>query len=179
MAIPDSLLARDYFSTAQAQALAVPHDALARAVRDGTLTKLRRGWYSGKQLRWPVERHVLLAKVELAARPGVRLSHYSDLAVRGLPLHRPDLDVVHLRRLEEGRRQRRAHVVVHDRLPHESAAAPCARAVLETALIDPVSALIAGDHALRAEITNPTALDRWMARLRTEMGARQMALVRG
>ncbi|MDK3257387.1 type IV toxin-antitoxin system AbiEi family antitoxin domain-containing protein [Blastococcus capsensis] len=108
-AVPPLLLRR----TAVAQGWS--DDELARAVRSGELTRLRRGAYVDAVLpAEPAARHALLVEATLAALrlPGV-VSHQSAAVLLGLPLWDVPLDRVHITRPPGSRSDRSGVLCTH------------------------------------------------------------------
>lgn len=176
MPIPPALLAREFFSRNDALASGVCDADLRTACKDGVITRIRRGWYTGLPVPWPVDRYRVDALIEQHLHPGQRPSHHTALAVARLPLHEPDLSVLHMRWRGTGRRQRSGRAHLHEALLVDSGCR-VARAVMETALLDPESALMAADEALRTSRTTANDLAVWARRLAFERGGSGVMLV--
>lgn len=177
MDIPAGLLARPFFSYREARELGLNDADLRSAVRSGVLTRLKRGWYSGQVFRWPADLHAARTAVEILDHAGTRAASYSALSLAGLPIADRDLRVVQLRRLGVGRRQARGKVAIRESLPWDDEGSPLARDVVETALVDPLTALMAGDEALRTGAVSPAALSQWVTRLAFEPRGESAILV--
>ena len=120
---------------------------LRAAVTRGVIVRLKRGWYTAQPLPWPADRHRLLTGIEHQARPHTIPSHYSAAAMLGLPVFRPDWSTVHLMLTDDGAPQNRDGLVIHKRVtPFDRSSV--ALAVAQTALLCPVSGLMAFDAAL-------------------------------
>ncbi len=91
---------------------------LAQARRAGVLTRVRHGAYvpaNAWHARDPVGQHRLKAQAVLLTHPGrVALSHTSGAAEHDLRLWRPDLEPVHVTRLDSTAGRRQAGVVYHE-----------------------------------------------------------------
>ena len=142
------LLALDIFSADAAGRAGVSTFELKQAVRNGTVLRLKRGWYTGQRPQWPSDRHRLRVQIELGERANVVASHYSAAAASGLPVHRPDWRTVHLMRTDEQGPRTRSGLVIHARVQAQPG---LALAIAQTALTCPVSGLMAFDAALHAE----------------------------
>ena len=148
--LPRELLQPETFRTGDARRAGVSVRDLREAVAAGHLVRLKRGWYTGHRLEWPSDRHRLLAEIESEQRAWAIPSHHSAAVLLGLPVFRPDWRVVHLMRTDSGPAQSRAGLVIHKRVAEISVASP-ALAIAQTALLCPVSGLMAYDAALRAD----------------------------
>ncbi|WP_156188262.1 hypothetical protein [Arsenicicoccus sp. oral taxon 190] len=176
MTIAPALLARPYFSRHDALSSGACDAELRTACQDGVITRIRRGFYTGRPVPWPVDRYRVDALIEQALHPQQRPSHHTALAVARLPLHEPDLSVLHMRWRSAGRRQRSGRTHVHEALFPDSGCR-VARAVMETALLDPESALMAADEALRNRRTTVDDLGLWARRLAFSRGGAGVVLV--
>ena len=105
------------FLRSEAESLGYHDHAIARAVKDGTWVRVRRGAYVLGDIYRGLDlsgRYDLLCRAAVRqARTDVVLSHTSSLAQWGCPLWEAPLNEVHLTR-QDGRTQRReAHVRPH------------------------------------------------------------------
>ena len=177
MSIPPALLAREFFSREDALASGVTDSDLRSAVKAGTITRVRRGWYTAEDLPWPRDHHRVDTRIEMHLHPHQRASHHSALIHLGLPVHEPDLSTIHMRWRTSGcPRESRGRVYVHEALLLDSGCR-VARAVMETALLDPESALMAADEAVRTGRTTANDLAVWAQRLAFERGGSGVMLV--
>lgn len=147
--IPSHLLTLSVFTTAAARRAGVSDFDLQQAVGAGKVSRLKRGWYTGQRLEWPVDRHRVRVELELQQRTNVVASHYSAAVAHGLPVHRPDWGTVHLMRTDDGGARSRSGLVLHRGVAELKPG--LALAVAQTALTCPISGLMALDAALRAE----------------------------
>lgn len=173
---PQEIVRSVPFSTAQAKASGLSRRDLARALAAGEVVRVKRGWYGGTDTPWPADRHRNLVNVVLRDRPGLVASHYSALALLGLPLHRPDWSVVHLMRTEPGRGQSRPGLRIHRQVQGCKAVRP-ALAIAQTALLCPVSALMSLDAALRAHVVSARDYDEVIPKLAGRRGCIRLGLV--
>jgi len=148
--IPQSLLELELFDVTAARRAGVSDSELKRAARDGSLTRVQRGWYTAVGAGWTSDRHRLRVHLALRRRTNVVASHYSAAVHLGLPVHRPDWATVHLMRTGDGSSRSRPGLVIHQRVEH--AEVGVALVVAQTALGCPVSGLMAADAALRADL---------------------------
>lgn len=58
------LLALDIFSADAAGRAGVSTFELKQAVKNGTVLRLKRGWYTGQRPQWPSDRHRLRVQIE-------------------------------------------------------------------------------------------------------------------
>ena len=145
---------RDVFSAAMARAGGYDSDALARAVAQGQVHPLFRGWYA---LRSPVDDsdwNRLAARAAYLRFDGrAMVSHQSALLWHGLPVVRSSLRTVHVTRTIAGSSRSRTPVRIHRAVPGVSVAdrVPVAVAVVQSGLTGhPLTALAAADSALHA-----------------------------
>lgn len=180
MDLPVALLARPLFTRAEVRALGCTDNDLRGALARGHVIRLKRGWYApAGRTRWPSDRHRLLTEVEVLDHPGTRASHVSALTVLALPVHAPELGLVHLRRDGTGdcERHHRPGLHIHAALVGDEDTRPVARAVMEAALVAPISALMSADEALRRGRTTEADLARWAERLAFERRGDRVVLV--
>ena len=180
MTIPDELIARTVFSCQDARSVGVTTRQLQTALRAGALHQVRRGWCSATKPEWSVTAHRQRLQVALAEPPALMASHHSAAILHGLPIHRPPLRQVHLQRLGPGLSSYRDCVVIHQAResvrPHpQLRAVDLAAAVVQTALLDPLSGLMSADRLLA---TDPGAQDRIEAVLHAYRSARGIVLAR-
>ena len=151
------------FSRAEAIDCGESDRTLAEGRRAGVIVRLRRGMYTPADIyeaRDDAGKHLLHARAALAAQRGpVALAGASAAALQGFALHKQDLSVVHILRLDEGASRRKAltnhHVVVKEVDPELGqydgilAVSP-ARAVWEVACRSSMEAgVVTADSALR------------------------------
>jgi Transcriptional regulator, AbiEi antitoxin len=105
------------FSRSQALDCGETDRSLAAAVRDGSLVRLRRGFYVPADIYAaadPSAKHVLSARAALASQRGqVALTGVSAAALHGFDIHERPLDVVHLVRLDNGSTRSESGIVHH------------------------------------------------------------------
>ncbi len=167
--LPAELRQRALFSINDARACGVAPIVLQRALADGTVVRLKRGWYTSQALRHASDRHRLRVQAELHDHPGTIASHHSAAVHLGLPLHRPDWARVHLMRTGPGSAQNRPTVVIHQRVGEVVGMDP-ALVVAQTALGCPVSGLMAADHALRTSQILLSDVELWSTQLDNHVG---------
>lgn len=175
--IPPELTQVAIFNIVQLRDRGVGQDEVRRALSQGELVRLKRGWYSCTARDEPSERHRLRLQAELADHPGTVPSHYSGAIHLGLPVHRPDWRRVHLMRTGSGRAQNRAHLVIHRQVGDATRADP-ALVVAQTALFCPVSGLMALDKALAIDSVTLADVDRWAKVLVGRPGHPHLRVVR-
>ncbi len=156
--LPSELLQPEMFRAADARRAGVTIRDLRQAVAEGRLIRLKRGWYTAQRLDWPSERHRLLTDIENRTRSWAIPSHHSAAVMLGMPVFRPDWNVIHLMRTDDGPPQSRAGLIIHKRVG-EITEPSVALAVAQTALLCPVSGLMAYDVALRADRVRPEELE--------------------
>ncbi|GAB3770762.1 hypothetical protein FB382_000579 [Nocardioides ginsengisegetis] len=164
--------------------------AIARAVREGALTRVRRGAYADAALCHsldPVGRHALVARAVLRqAETDVLLSHSSALPEYDVPVWNIDLSTVHVTRRDRrsGRRERGVcqhaglllpeDIVERNGVPVTS---PC-RTVLDlTTVAGAEECLVVATHLVRAGETSVDELrgryergmEMWPRTLRTDL----------
>ncbi|MBK7624463.1 MAG: type IV toxin-antitoxin system AbiEi family antitoxin domain-containing protein [Kineosporiaceae bacterium] len=181
------------FSSTTAGAAGIHPSVLRRAVSQGRVVRLRRGWYAlATSRRTPEGWHELRLRAELASRcPGLIATHDSALVVLGLPVRRDRLDAVHLGRIDAGPTSRRSPrdsspgagagcptCVVH-RVPpsaqHDRQCVEPGFAVVQLGLdAGPGEALVAADAALRRELISATDLSRAVTAYRRTPGIAQV-----
>lgn len=167
---------RALFTINDARDCGVAPIVLERALADGTVSRLKRGWYTAQQLPHPSERHRLRVAAELRDHPGTVASHHSAAVTLGLPVHRPNWARVHLMRTGPGPAQNRPTVIIHQRVG-ETSALDTALVVAQTALTCPISGLMAADHALRTDQTQLDDVERWALELNNHVGHCHLAVV--
>ena len=154
---------RDVISTAQLRAEGFTQDELARLIRSGELTRVRRGAYTEQQPEWLAGRHrqLIMGTAGLSA-PGSVISHSSAAALWGLPLSLDRLDEVQVTRPEVDSGKRRGHIhqyiaaldpseiTLRDGLPVTT----LARTVVDLGRSLPMAkAVVSGDAALALGLT--------------------------
>ncbi len=175
--LPPELAELDVFATSHARRLGLSDADLRAAVKAQSLVRLKRGWYTGHSLPWPADRHRLLAGIEHAARPDTVPSHYSAAILLGLPVFRPDWATVHLMRTTHGAPQNRDGLVIHKQVA--SFDQPnVALAVAQTALLCPVSGLMAYDAALHSRLLGRDDFASVIGALEGWTGRANLAVVR-
>lgn len=167
--LPAELKQRALFSVNDARDCGVAPIVLQRALADGTVARLKRGWYTAQTLRYLSDRHRLRVEAELHDHPGTIASHHSAAVQLGLPLHRPDWVRVHLMRTKPGLAQNRPTVVIHQRIGEISSLDP-ALVVAQTALTCPISGLMAADYALRTNRVRLGDVEQWSKQLDNHVG---------
>lgn len=175
--IPPELAQVTIFNAAQLRDRGVGQDEVRRAVQQGEIVRLKRGWYTRTARDEPSERHRLRLLTELVDHPGTVPSHYSGAIHLGLPVHRPDWRRVHLMRTTSGSPQNRAHVVIHRRVGDATTANP-ALVVAQTSLFCPISGLMALDKALGVGSVTLTDFDHWSEVLAGRPGHPHLRAVR-
>lgn len=167
----------DVFTTQDARRLGLTDSDLRAAVNEGAIVRLKRGWYTGRPLPWPEDRHRLLAGIEQRTRQRAIASHYSAVVLLGLPVFRPDWSTVHLMRTQGGVAQNRDGLVIHKQVADfDRPSVPLA--VAQTSLLSPISGLMAYDAALRAELTCAAELKSVARALDGHAGRANLAVVR-
>ncbi len=112
-------LSRPVLSRADALAAGLDDRDLARAVRRGALTRVRRGAYADPSAGLTRHRALVLATAPLL-RDGSAVSHASAAVLHGLPLWRTDPDRVHVTRRPPAAGSGSARVHLHvARLPDD------------------------------------------------------------
>lgn len=167
--LPVELTQRPLFTVTDARDCGVPAVVLQRALTDGALVRLKRGWYTAQKMRNPTERHRLRVDAELRDHPGTIASHHSGAVLLGFPVHRPSWLRVHLMRTAPGSAQSRPTVVIHQRVG-EVAGVDAALIVAQTALICPISGLMAADHGLRTRQIVLEDVAQWSLKLANRVG---------
>ncbi len=165
MALPVALVARQVFSSRDAAAIGVSYRELERAIRDGELTRICRGWFTCQTLRWPSDRHRVRAQAEVLQRRGrVVASHTTGAIWHGLPVRNESLAQVHVMWTGRGIGGKARGGVSFHRLPSTvtlspgGLVVPVVLACLQAALVDPVSGLMAADQAVRNGATTKDEL---------------------
>lgn len=142
----------------------------------GELIRLKRGWYTGRTLSWPADRHRLLTLIEHRQRPETIPSHYSAAVALQLPVFRPQWPIVHLTRIVPGPAQNRIGLVIHKQVG-EIVKPTAALAVAQTALLCPTSGLMAFDAALRRGLVTADDLAAVAELLHAHAGFQNLAVV--
>ncbi|MFT4295521.1 MAG: type IV toxin-antitoxin system AbiEi family antitoxin domain-containing protein [Micropruina sp.] len=174
--LPSELLELSLFTTGQASELGVTEVDLRKALADGVVDRLKRGWYSPQQLDRPEDRHRLLVQIETSERPGVIPSHYSAAVVLELPVHRPDWRLVHVMRTTRGPGQHRSGLSIHKQVgTHSSPSA--ALAIAQTGLMAVESGLMAYDAALRRGLVTREELEAVADQLKGWVGYRRLPVI--
>jgi hypothetical protein len=172
------------FLRSQALECGYNDEDLRRSVRDGVLTRIRRGAYVDTELWSPVDdasRHALLARATLLRidQPAVA-SHCSAATLLGLPLHDVQLGHVHVTRPEVHFGRIRAGVVHHEASVDEidiidAEGTPCTslrRTPLDVARLFGFEAgVVCADAALRRGV-DPTRLETLALTMSTWPGSR-------
>jgi Transcriptional regulator, AbiEi antitoxin len=172
------------FLRSQALECGYTDEDLRRSVRDGVLTRIRRGAYVDAELWSPLDeagRHALLARVTLLRvdQPAVA-SHCSAAALLGLPLYNADLRHVHVTRPEVHFGRIRAGVVHHEASVDEidivdAEGSPCTslrRTALDVARRFGFEAGVVCADAALARGVDPTRLEALAQGMRTWPGSR-------
>lgn len=167
--IPDELRDHRILSVGQLTRAGVTPVDTRQALAAGELTRLKRGWYTPRTMEWPTDRHALVVQAELKDHPGTVPSHQSGAILLGYPVHRPDLQRVHLMRVDDGPARSRPTVVIHRRVDDAAVLLP-ALVIAQTALTCPVSGLMAIDHALRTGSVTLADVESWCSRLKDHVG---------
>lgn len=174
--IPDEFTQVAVFNAAQLRKAGVSPTDLRRALAAGAASRVKRGWFTVRDLSDPLVRHRVRVEVELREHPGTVASHHSGAARLGLPLHRPNWSDVHLMRTSPGPAQRRGHLLIHRQVDGCTGASP-ALVVAQTALHCPVSGLMSIDHALRREWVTVTKVAAWSKALQHFPGHGHLDLI--
>ncbi len=174
---PAELSLVSVFNTKQLRERGVAPSDLRRAISDGKVIRLKRGWYTNVVGEHAADQHRLRVLAELRDHPGTVASHHSGAALLRLPVHRPDWTRVHLMRTGPGLAQNRAGVVIHQRVGDAASCDP-ALVVAQTALFCPVSGLMALDHALRNKTVRLRDFDHWAKALEAHAGRAHLRVVR-
>ncbi len=167
--LPAELRQRALFTIGDARDCGVAPVILQRALADGTVTRLKRGWYTAQALRYVSDQHRLRVEAELHDHPGTIASHHSAAVQLGLPLHRPNWIRVHLMRIQPGPAQNRPTVIIHQQVGDISSI-DAALVIAQTALTCPISGLMAADHALRNSQLLLDDVERWSPLLKNHVG---------
>ncbi|MFT4293871.1 MAG: hypothetical protein QM582_00470 [Micropruina sp.] len=167
--LPTELTQRPLFAVTDARDCGVTPLDLQRALATRAVVRLKRGWYTAENLRYPADRHRLRVQAELRDHPETIPSHYSAAVLLGYPVHRPDWSRVHLMRTQPGPAQSRPTVVIHQRVGDVSVIDP-SLVVAQTTLTCPTSGLMAADHALRADEIVLDHVERWSPTLANHAG---------
>lgn len=154
----------------------VSDKALRTALADGSLHRLKRGWYTAHKPAVGAARHALLVRVQLIDHPGTLASHYSAAVQLGYPVHRVPWGQVQLMRVTPGRGRHSATLVVHEQVGGVTQLS-ASLAIAQTALLCPISGLMALDHALRSEAVEPHEVLSWAKLLRGHRGRPRVDLV--
>jgi very-short-patch-repair endonuclease len=167
-------LARDgVFSTADARVLGLGTRQLQTLAGRGECTPLTRGWWAAGAIPTGMPRHLLtIAALRRHFAGRAWVSHYSALALKGLPIDGADLSRVHLTRTrdQQSRRQpgftlHRAVVVAPDELSR------LAVAIVQTGTVtSALTALCAADAALHRGLVTSEALRHALTTLRLHPG---------
>lgn len=175
--LPPELSMVSVFNTKQLRDRGIAPSDLRRAITEGTVIRLKRGWYTTVVGEHAADRHRLRVLAELRDHPGTVASHHSGAALLRLPVHRPDWTRVHLMRTGRGLAQNRAGVIIHQRVGDAAGCDP-ALVIAQTALVCPVSGLMALDHALRNGTVRVRDFDRWAKELAEHAGRARLRVVR-
>jgi hypothetical protein len=178
-------LGRPLLSRAEALAAGLDDRDLARAVRRGQLTRIRRGAYLDASADVSRVRALVLATAA-PLRDGSVVSHVSAAVLHGLPLWRADSDRVHVTRSPPAAGSGSAWVHLHvARLPDDDVT--LVDGVLVTGPARTVvdlgrslafeSAVVAADAALASGAVTPADLDACLARMGPVPGSRRAARV--
>ena len=151
--------------------------ALTALVRSGVARRVGPSAYVDRALQEaasPEQAHAMAVRAFVLTFAGrSAASHYSALALMGLPIHRAPLGVVHLARTRDNQSRRGAGLVVHQaygegalcRVGSTVSVIP-ALAVLGTAMACGIEAgVVAADAALARGRTTPVELADWLERL--------------
>lgn len=181
MGDPLQLLALEHGVVLRREAVALGYDdkALALAVREGQLVRVRHGVYCPSDI-WlgagPAERHMIRARAVLRTTPGpVALTHVSALVAHGVEVWGADLDTVHVTRLDAGASRIAPGVRHHvGALPASDltdvegmcVSAPARATVEAMSVLGSESALVSADSALHQRLCE--ADDLWRVHRRLE-----------
>lgn len=165
------------FTTRDATDCGYVGKALTALVRTGAARRVGPSAYVDRALHdaaSPEQQHAMAARAMVLTFAGrSAASHYSALALLGLPIHKAPLGVVHLARTRDNQSRRGAGVVVHQaygegalcRVGRTLSVIP-ALAVLGTAMVCGIEAgVVAADAALAGGRTTPDELAEWLGRL--------------
>lgn len=178
-------LGRPVLSRAAALAAGFDDRDLARAVRRGELTRVRRGAYVDPATGPPRHRALVLATVP-ALQDGSAASHASAAVLHGLPLWRVDPDRVHVTRRPPAAGSGSARVHLHvARLPDDEVAlidgivvTNMARTVVDLARSLPLeSAVVTADAALASGAVSREDLIACLGRMGPVPGSRRASRV--
>ena len=178
-------LGRPVLSRADALAAGLDDRDLARAVRRGELTRIRRGAYADPAAGLPRHRALVLVTAP-ALRDGSVVSHASAAALHGLPLWRVEPDRMQVTRRPPGAGSGSARVHLHvARLPDDEVTlvdgvlvTRLARTVVDLARSLPFeSAVIAADAALASGEVSREDLGACRVRMGPVPGSRRGARV--
>ena len=164
-----TLIARnDVFPAARASELGLTRAELRRALRDGRVVRLHRGWYATRVPRDDADRHRLRTEALLAEYAGRAVATDASALLRlGIATWRPDLRRVHLALTDPDlNRHRKPDLVVHAHRPTPPQLAPRpasgtvhpAVAIAAVGLKDPRSFLVPADDALRRGLVTAAEL---------------------
>lgn len=167
-------LARDgVFSTADARVLGLGSRQLVTLAGRGECTPLTRGWWAVGQVPAGLPRHLLTVAAlrrHFAGRAWV--SHYSALALKGLPLDGADLGRVHLTRVRDQQSRRQPGFTLHRTVgvgPDEPSR--LAVAIVQTGTVTSgLTALYAADAALGRGLVTAQSLRDALTTLRLHPG---------
>jgi hypothetical protein len=153
-----ALFARnDVFPAQRAREVGMSRSELRGLLREGSIVRLHRGWYSIRRPNDARDLHVLRVEALVTEYAGHAVaSDYSALLRLGLPTYRADLTRVHLTLTHPTmHRHRKADLVVHpysavtdDLRPTERGTVHPAVAMAAAGLSDPRSFLVPADAAL-------------------------------
>jgi len=178
-------LGRPVLSRADALDAGLDDRDLARAVRQGQLTRVRRGAYLDPSTTVSADLALVLATAA-ALRDGSAVSHVSAAILHGLPLWRTATDRVHVTRSPPAAGSGSAKVHLHvARLPEDDLtvvddllATSLARTVVDLGRALPFeSAVVTADAALASGAVTPTDLRDCLARMGPVPGSRRAAFV--
>jgi len=169
---------RGSFTSQEALRLGHTRNSLAALVRSGQITRLARSWYVDRacyDAASPEQKHAMHTRAIVASFDGkVAASHYSAIALMGLPVFSADVSQVHVTRRLDDHTRRRAGLTMHATYGTADAyrlvdMTPCvvsALAVLGTATSCGVEAgVVAADAALASGSVTMVELRSWLDRL--------------
>lgn len=184
--VVDALMARHdgTFSSAQARDAGISPDQLRRLTRRGTIVRLTHGWYARREPTLsPRDRHRRTAAALSHRIDGAVLSHQSALLAMDLPAFAVDLGLVHLTHRHATSHRRRSDCVLHPAdassrdLPDDAVSVRCADAIVQVGHINPTTALVAADQALRLHNITRADLDDALARFEGKPAMRPVAAI--
>lgn len=179
----DALGSDRVFSAADARAAGLDASTLRTAVRQGSIRRLHRGWYTSARPADDKDLYLLRILAAVRARNGsCAASHVSALLVHGLPLVDHTLDTVWLDHESDRHRRREGTVrlspailppvsVIRAHVTTPVLVVPAAIAIVQSGCLNgPRAAIAAADAALRLGRTSRADLTDASSRLARRMG---------